>query len=399
VVDFDTSAGGANIIEIVAVDDTGFFAFNERLVDTLDLSGRTESGDVFVGAGFFAEDAATAGSTGYSQFEIWSLADIDPASIFAPVGEMDQTTFDTLSMAAAAATPAAGPVAGEVIESVGSASIAPAGVDLDQFVAHATFVNPSDAAERPWDFGIAFREQTGGDHYRLTVSSDGSWEFQIGLQAPLTGGRVPSLSFEAGAANTLELVVGSDAAAFSVNGAFVSDLDVSDLAGPSDVWIGTGFHRANAEQSRVTRFRDFSVWTLPATSAEVPAAPAATPAADDTVAAATAPVALRLTEREDSGVDAFAVLTPAGDETTATVTAIETTGDEVLVIQEGTCAEEGTLPAFLLERFDDTGRSETTIAAPLSDLLDGAHSLAIHRTADEYGTIVACADIPGGEDG
>jgi hypothetical protein len=394
VVDVDTSPGGSNIIEVVAVGDTGYFAFNERLVDTLDLSARPDGGDLFAGAGFFTEDATAAGTTSFREFEIWSLAGIDAAAALAPVTEMDQATFADLAAAAEAESPVAGPSDGELVEALGSATVAPAGVELERFVARAVFVSPSDAAEQPWDFGIAFREQENGDHYRLTITSDGSWEYQIGLQAALAGGRVPSLRFEAGAQNTLEIVVSGDAAAFAVNGSYVSDLDVSDLDGPADVWIGAGFHRANAEDGRVTRFQDFTVWDLPSVVA------AAAPAAATPVAAAAAtaePVALRLAERDEAGIDAFAVLSPGGSETTVTVTALETTGEEVVVIQEGLCADPATLPAFLLEDFDPVGRSETVIPAPLTDLTDNAHALAIHRSADAYGELLACGDIPGGE--
>lgn len=392
VVDVDTSPGGSNIIEIIAAGDTGYFAFNERLVETLDLSARPAGGDLFAGAGFFAEDAESEGTTAFRDFEIWSLAGIDTAAALAPVTEMDQTTFSELATAAEAAAPLAGPSDGDLIEAVGSATLAPAGVAVERFVASAAFVSPSDAAEQPWDFGIAFREQENGDHYRLTISSDGSWEYQIGLQAALAGGRVPSLRFEKGALNTLEIVVGSDAAAFSVNGAFVSDLDVSDLDGAADVWIGAGFHRANAEDGRVTRFQNFAVWALPDA---VPASSPPDPTAPADTAARGEPVALRLAERGDSGIDAFAVFTPGADGTTVTVTALETTGDEVVVIQEGLCADPAALPAFLLEDFGPVGRSETSIAAPLTDLTDNTHALAIHRSAEAYGELLACGDIPG----
>ncbi|MFN8594088.1 MAG: hypothetical protein U0031_21750 [Thermomicrobiales bacterium] len=391
VVDFNRSNGGSNIIEIVAVGDTGYFAFNERLVDTLDLSARSDAGDVFAGTGFFGEDAAAAGSIKVSQFQVWSLEGVDASTALAPITEMSQETFARFAQDATQTPALVGPADGQLNEAIGAAVIEPAGVDLEEFVAEATFVVPSDAADRPWDFGMAFRAQEGGDHYRLTVSSDGTWEFQIGLQAPLTGGRVPSLSFETGATNTLELVVGPDAGAFAVNGNYVSDIDVSDLRGGSDVWIGSGFHRAGAEEGRVTQFRGYTVWALPAESSPDVQAQA-TPIAATAVSGE--PVALRLNERVDSGLDAFAVLTPGGEQTTVTVTAIEPSQDEVLVIHEGTCAEDATLPAFLLKDFDANGRSETTISAPVSDLVDGKHSIAIHHTADDYSNIIACGDIP-----
>jgi hypothetical protein len=216
--DLDASPTGSNIIELVAVDDTGYFAFNERLVSELDLSARAEGGDVFLGAGFFHEDATEEGTTAYSGFEVWSLVGVDAQAVIEPNVAIDATTFAALVGTAVAQPPLAGPAAGDLAPTVGAAAVTPIDVAVADFVARVEFVNPSDAADQPWDFGIAFREQENGDHYRLTVTSDGTWEFQIGLQAELAGGTVPSLSFEEGGRNLLEIAVVGDSAAFSVNG-------------------------------------------------------------------------------------------------------------------------------------------------------------------------------------
>ena len=55
------------------------------------------------------------------------------------------------------------------------------------------------------------------------------------------------------------------------------------------------------------------------------------------------------------------------------------------------------MPAFLLEDLDASGRSVTTIDAPPADLRSSAHSIAIHRSAENYDDVVACGDIPGDE--
>ena len=79
-----------------------------------------------------------------------------------------------------------------------------------------------------------------------------------------------------------------------MNGAFVSELDTSEIAGASDVWIGAGFHQANAIAGEITRFEDFTVWPLDAAQIPValatPAAPA-TPGAATPIAPAATPVA------------------------------------------------------------------------------------------------------------
>jgi hypothetical protein len=402
VVDVDTSPSGSNTIEIVAVGDTGYFAFNERLAGELDLSARPDGGDVFVGAGFFTEDAAAEATTAYSEFEIWSLSGVEPQAV-APSVMVDESNFAGIAEASMAGAPLAGPDSGELVQAVGSATVMPIGVEVDDFVARAVFVNPSAASTAPWDFGIAFREQESGDHYRLTIASDGTWEFQIGLQADLGGGTAPSLNLEDGERNTLDLVVAGDAAGFAVNGQFVSALDTTQIGDASDVWIGAGFHQANVAADTATAFEDFTVWALddaaPSLLAATPVAatpaalpvPAATPVAGVVTGEE---IALRLDERDDSGIDALAVLTDVAGQTRVAIAARDAAGGEVAIIHEGPCIGEPTLPAFLLEDLDATGRSETTIAAPLSDLTASAYSIAIHRSAEAYGEIVACGEIP-----
>ena len=416
VVDFNTSPSGANTIELVAAGDTGYFAFNERLVSELDLSARAEGGDVFVGAGFFTEDATENGTLAFTDFEIWSLSGLEPRAALEPSIIVDPTTFPQLVTVATVEAPLAGPTSEELAQRVGSATVMPIGVDVEDFVARIEFINPSDATDRPWDFGIAFREQENGDHYRLTVASDGTWEFQIGLQADLAGGTVPALSFEDGGRNVLEIVVAGDSAGFSVNDVFVSELNVSELHGASDVWAGAGFHQANAHDGEITRFENFTVWSLE--TAELTAAAAtpvalATPVAPATPVAQATPmmpaatpvagavsdqeVALRLGERDDSRIDALAILSEREGQTTITVVARDASGGEVVVIHEGTCDDASTVPTFLLEDLDASGRSVTVIDAPLADLTSSAHSISIHHRAESYADVLACGDIPGEE--
>ena len=410
VVDFNTSPAGSNTIELVAAGDTGYFAFNERLVSELDLSARAEGGDLFVGAGFFTEDATEEGTIAYSGFEIWSLSGLEPLAAVEPSIAIDATTFPQLIAAATAEPALAGPTSGDLVQSVGAAAVMPIGVEVEDFVARVEFINPSDATDRPWDFGIAFREQENGDHYRVTVASDGSWEYQIGLQADLAGGTVPSLSFEAGGRNVLEVVVAGDSAGFSVNGVFVSELNASELHGASDVWVGSGLHQANARDGQVTRFEGFTVWPLETAGMPVLAATPVAPATPGALATPTAAmatpvagggggeeIALRLFERDDSGIDALAVLSGDAGQTTVAVAARGATGGEVVVVHEGTCDNASVLPAFLLKDLDASGRSETTIEASLADLTGAAHSIAIHSGAEDYGDVVACGDITRGD--
>jgi hypothetical protein len=108
-------------------------------------------------------------------------------------------------------------------------------------------------------------------------------------------------------------------------------------------------------------------------------------------------IALRLFERDDSGIDALAVLSGDVGQTTVTVAARGATGNEVVVVHEGTCDNASVLPAFLLNDINASGRSETTIEASLADLTGAPHSIAIHGGAEDYGDVVACGDITRGD--
>ena len=401
-VDVDDSASGTNIIEIVAVGETGFFAFNERLVSELPLPADVAGGDIFAGAGFFSEDAVDPGTTVYHDLQVWSLSGVNAQEPGQPAIAVDAATFAELRAAATATAPLAGPRAGELRQTIGAATTEAAGVSVEDFVATATFVNPSDATDEPWDFGMAFREQENGDHYRITVASDGSWEFQIGLQPDLSGGTLPAVNYAAGASNTIEVVVSGDSAGFSVNGQFVAQLDVSALRGESDVWVGAGFHRADAASDRVTRYDDFTVWSLGAAPA-APEEPAATPQAAPQPGAATpqpAPsgivpsqVALRLREQNNSGLDAIAVLHERDGRTSVGIIARGATGGETAALYAGTCADLPATPLFSLQTIDPGGNSETTIDARLNELNDGQHAIALFRGGG--GTeLAACGEIP-----
>lgn len=411
-VDVDTGDSGTNIIEIVAVGETGYFAFNERLVTELDLSAPVSGGDLFVGAGFFAEDAVGDGSSAYSDFEIWALSEVSAQEPAEPANSLDAAAFAELAATAIETAPLAGPGSGELQQTSGAAAVSAAGIAAESFVASATFINPANAAEQPWDFGIAFREQDNGDHYRITVSSDGSWEYQIGVQPDLSGGLVPGLNFAADARNSIEVVVDGNSAAFSVNGAFVAQLDASQLSEPGDVWIGAGFHRANATNESITRFADFTVWPLPIApdvadapkAPELPSTPGPADGAEATPPAQATPVAsegaiarevaLRLHEEHDSGIDALAVLTEEAEGVSVGIAARGAVGGEIVAIFTGRCAEPESLAAFVLDPLEADGKSETTIDARLTELNDGNHAIAISDGAAATDSLLACGEIP-----
>lgn len=388
ITDFDDAAGGVNTIEVVTQGDSGFFAFNERIVTELDLSESDEAGDVFVGSGFFDEDAAMSGLLPFEDVEVWAVPE-GTATPEAATPEpstsamLDGAGFASITKLAMTSPPAGGPADGDLEQQVGAASVAGAGVALEDFVAEVSFVNP-DAAGQSWDVGIAFREQPNGDHYRLTIASDGAWQYQIGTQAPLSGGVLPVVNFAPGAENAITLLVDGSNAAFAVNGFFVATLDASALTGASDVWVGSGFRRTNVTPGAVTGYRDFEVWELPSAvgGMDSPAdvAPEAVPER----------LALRLHEVDHSGVDALGALTGNSEAVTLTVVARDAAGNEVAGLFSGSCRNLAEAPLQTLPPLDARGQTTLELVQPLADFTTTSHAVALIGARD---TVVACGDI------
>jgi len=67
------SENGSNQVKLVLKDDQGLFYLNGEFITELDLSERTNSGDIYIVTGVYSGDEITGEATGYSDFSIWSL--------------------------------------------------------------------------------------------------------------------------------------------------------------------------------------------------------------------------------------------------------------------------------------------------------------------------------------
>jgi hypothetical protein len=295
---------------------------------------------------------------------------------------LDGAGFASITKLAMTSPPVGGPSDGELTQQLGAAAVAGAGVALEDFVAEVNFVNP-DVAGQAWDMGIAFREQPNGDHYRLTIASDGAWQFQIGTQAPISGGVLPVVNFAPGAENTVTLLADGSNAAFAVNGFFVATLDASALSGASDVWVGSGFRRANVTPGAVTGYRDFEVWELPSAVGGMDAQAAVAPAVPERLA-------LRLYEVDHSGVDALGALTGDDERVTLTVVTRDAAGDEITGLFSGSCGNLAESPLQTLPPLDARGQTTLEMTQPLADFTATNHAVALIGARD---TVVACGDI------
>ncbi len=89
-----------------------------------------------------------------------------------------------------------------------------------------------------------FRRNSDGSFYALWVTSDKVWNLQLrrdGVNYLIGHGFVPSLNTSPDGSNELKLVVRDTRGLLSLNGQFVSNLDVSDYSDPGQLLVLAGF--------------------------------------------------------------------------------------------------------------------------------------------------------------
>ena len=231
--------GGFNEIRLVVLDaegsGVGLVFVNGAFVTGLTLPTADDRSDVSIITGYFHGHEIPGQSTRFSGFRVSA-----PEHLGNENGELyfdDDDQIDTFHML----------------------------VDSKDFVAGAEFTNPYSNQFGRWSYGIAFRH-TGPDSFQaVTVNSDGTWEHFIrdGNTDSVyeEAGRV-RLNLDAGTENRLVMLAVGNAGVFSVNGEFVSLLDLGTSVESGDVWVGANFYQSDGVRGYPTHFEDFEIWSL-----------------------------------------------------------------------------------------------------------------------------------------
>ena len=226
-----------NTIRLIAWEERGYYFLNDSFVATLDLSGRSDFGDVALGTGFYAENEREGASTAYAGFAVWSLApNFGPRS-----GQLEHVDDNLVKSRSA-------------------------GVALANLMAEATFVNPYAAETGGWDIGFAFRETEVNDKLWLIVSSDGNWSLinrVDGEDIFLDEGTVDNMDVGEGGRNHLALIAWGEQGYFFLNGSYVAALDLSERTDAGDAEAVTAFFVGNEIPGNATGYENFTVWPLP----------------------------------------------------------------------------------------------------------------------------------------
>ena len=283
-----------------------------------------------------------------------------------PVGGLAQTTSDLFAEAVAteaSTSPLSGPHALDLEQTPGVLTVYKAGLDVADFVAHATFVNPEAIDGVGWDYGFQFRTTGNNEDFRVFVTSDGMWNFSIGTATPSQSAVAPGFDATPGGANTLDLVVNGTQALFGVNGQLAGTVLIPEAPATGDIYASTGFLGNLVSEGRIVSLSDFSVFPL----------------TDEEQAAGTA--------------------TPVGDQN-------ETPARPVRIVT-GTCDAPGDPVLDLLEATYPVGErvgapdsvvAETSFTrAPmlLGDLMAEPHAITVSESFDAPDSLIACANLGG----
>lgn len=160
-----------------------------------------------------------------------------------------------------------GPVDGSLVhQDNGRPEIYSAGVDVENFLVEATFVNPYSRDLSSWDYGFLFGDSISDEQLRLLFFSEQLWRLGIRFgtgYAMFDIGQIPSLRNFYGQSNHMVWFYQDDVGTFYVNGKLINTHDLSTRHFSGDVAVVTGAFVGNQVSGQSTEFTGFTVWALP----------------------------------------------------------------------------------------------------------------------------------------
>ena len=102
-------------------------------------------------------------------------------------------------------------------------------------------------------------------------------------------------------------------------------------------------------------------------------------------------VTANLAPQNNSGQSGTAVLTPDGSGTKVVLTLSNAPGPHPAHIHSGSCPDVGAV-VYPLTAVSD-GKSETTVAASIADILKQPMAINVHKSAAEASVYVSCGDL------
>lgn len=161
-----------------------------------------------------------------------------------------------------------GPQSGSLEHDDGTSVIAQdADVNLRDLIVEARFYNPYAATEGQFDYGFIVRHETKNVQFRFVVQSEKTWLLLNNTGDPdgatITQGKIPDLKVGADDSNLVKLIFQGNRGWFFLNDELISDMDLSVRMNSGAIYIATGIFQDAKLAGKMTRFTNFSIWSLP----------------------------------------------------------------------------------------------------------------------------------------
>ena len=136
-------------------------------------------------------------------------------------------------------------------------------VSLDNLMVEATFTNPHDASEHPWDYGFFLRYDLLEDDppfLQVIVDSRGRWAVQSGSGPPykqVADGVIPNLNLQSNRQNHVMVMALEERGWLFVNKIFIASFDLGDVTVNGDIAIMTGAYIGGETEGSSTRYENF----------------------------------------------------------------------------------------------------------------------------------------------
>ena len=132
-----------------------------------------------------------------------------------------------------------------------------ASIGVRNFITEVSFLNPYDAADYDWDFGILMRHGGENIQYRLVFFSDKSWELTSHTGNPdgetIAEGTIESMKTKDGETNKIKVYGIEDKGYLFFNDEFIAEFDFSHTLFRRD-YAGDRFlrrHRKDRQADRI----------------------------------------------------------------------------------------------------------------------------------------------------
>lgn len=233
----NTADDGKNRYTLMVYDTWGYFFLNDHFVSKLDLSERVDFGDLALTTGFYPGSEQEGAITEYRDWGVWPL------------------------------DPIAGPYKGQLTHyDTGKIENDNANINVLNFIAEATFVNPYSPDKGKWDIGFNFRETDINTQFRVVLFSESYWgigDFTDGEQLPLGTGDLENFNVQDNGRNKVTLIVLNKRGYLFLNDLFITELDLKSRLTSGDVAVGTAYIFGDEIAGEATGYEGFTIWQLP----------------------------------------------------------------------------------------------------------------------------------------